>query len=284
MTSALGVAAILAQGATLALVFHGALRVDPASLRRARDDPRMFLRTFAAVWVLIPVLTLGVVWLLQVPGVSATTLVLMAVCPGMPVVLEKVHEVKGAVSTALVALVLTAATAPLVIPVLIRALSLIFPAELTVRPRDLMAVLLPTVFIPVAAGLVIRARFSWLAAPLATVTGALFPILLGIDAVLVLTKGLSLLGHVPKRAFVAAALVTLGDAVVGSWAGRPHPREQRTLAMASALGNPALALAVVGETHGGFESEALIATYLIIRAISLAPLQRWLKRQGGRPG
>jgi hypothetical protein len=47
------------------------------------------------------------------------------------------------------------------------------------------------------------------------------------------------LGRVPLRAFAAAVVVTFGDTAIGYLSGWPRIEDQRAVAMASALGNPA---------------------------------------------
>ena len=273
---------VLAWTATIAVMFAGALRLGPASLRQVRRRPMLFVRTLAAVWIAVPLLTVAVVLAFDVSGLKATTLLLMSICPGMPLLVASTRSVKGAKDTAFVALLLTATIEPLLIPHWTRFLSVVHPGDLTVERRDVVAVLVPTVFIPVAVGFVIRQLAPRVAAALARLSEMIAVVGIVMDVLVVLIQGAPLLLRVPVRTFAAAVVVTLGDTAIGYLAGWPKMEDQRAIAMSSALGNPALALAVMEASYPGLTAGALIAVYLLIRALTMAPLEWWLKRSGGR--
>jgi BASS family bile acid:Na+ symporter len=231
-----------------------------------------------AVWIAVPLLTIAVVLAFDVRGLMATTLLLMAICPGMPLLLATTGSVKGAVETAFVALLLTATIEPLLIPYWTRLLSSVHPGDLTIQSRDVIAVLVPTVFIPVAAGFAIRQLAPRAASALARGSAMIAAIGIAMDVLVVLIQGAPLLVQVPVRAFAAAVVVTLGDTAIGYLAGWPKMEDQKAIAMSSALGNPALALAVMGASYPDLTAGALIAVYLLIRALAMAPLEWWLKR------
>jgi BASS family bile acid:Na+ symporter len=273
---------VLAWTATIAVMFGGALRLGPVSLRQVRKRPKLFLRMLVAVWLAIPLLTIGVVLVLDVQGLSATTLLLMAICPGMPLLLASTGSVKGAIDIAFVALLLTATTEPLLIPYWTRLLRFVHPGDLTVEARDVVAVLIPTVFIPVAVGFAIRQLAPRAATTLARVSEIIAIVGIVMDVLVVLIQGAPVLAQVPVRAFAAAVVVTVGDTAIGYLAGWPNMEDQKAIAMASALGNPALALAVMEASFPGLTAGALISVYLLIRALAMVPLEWWLKRSGQR--
>src|SRR5262249_50216916 len=160
-----------------------------------------FLRTLAAVWIAVPLLTIAVVLAFDVRGLSATTLLLMAICPGMPLLLAT-GSVKGAKETAYVALLLTATIEPLLIPYWTRFLSIVHPGDLTVQRRDVLAVLVPTVFIPVVVGFAIRQLAPRAATVLARVSEMIAVVGIAMDVLVVLIQGAPLLVRVPVQAFV----------------------------------------------------------------------------------
>jgi predicted Na+-dependent transporter len=99
-----------------------------------------------------------------------------------------------------------------------------------------------------------------------------------IAAFVVLAEGAELLWHVPLRAFAAALAITLGDALIGYWVARPDVEDQMAISLAVALGNPALAIAVVEASYPDHKASELVAVYLIVRAIAILPFELWLKR------
>jgi BASS family bile acid:Na+ symporter len=268
----------LAWTATIAVMFGGALRLGPSSLRLVRERPMLFLRTLGAVAVVVPVVSIIVVLALDVRGLAATTLLLMAICPGMPLLLAATRSVEGAAGTAFVALLLTATIEPLLIPAWSRLLRFVHPGDLAIEPRYVLAVLVPTVFIPVAAGFALRRLAPRVAFTLARLCGAVAAVGIAMDVVVVLIQGAPILRHVPVRAYGAVVLVTLADALLGYWAGWPDREDQKAIAMVTALGNPALALAVIVQAFPDAQGAALVAAYLLVRSITLVPFEWWLRR------
>src|SRR5262245_40418345 len=140
-------------------MFAAALRLGPKALYRVRDHPRLFVRRFVAVWLAIPLMTVLVIYLLGVVGTSATILLLMSVCPGTPALLTFVRIARSSIATAFVALALTTATEPFLIPYWTRILSKFHSVDLTVQPGQVLSVLLPTVFLPIVLGFLVQKRW-----------------------------------------------------------------------------------------------------------------------------
>src|SRR5262249_22636007 len=152
---------------------------------------------------------------------------------------------RSSITTAFVALLLTAATEPLIIPYWTQLLSRFTPMDLTVRAGHVLYVLIPTVFLPIVLGFAVRKMSSRAAAVLAPASD--FIDLAGTVATvaLVLYQGSPKLLFVQPAAFAALVIITFGYAAVGFWAARPNLDEQKAIAASAALGNPALALVIV---------------------------------------
>lgn len=272
----------LCWSATFAVMFGGAMRVGPPIFLQIARRPALFVRVLIAVWILVPLLTALAVVLFQVRGTSATLLLLMAVCPGIPVLLASTRAVRGSMKTALLALVLTATTEPLLIPYWTRLISLFLPVDLRVRPGQILSVLVPTVFVPIVLGFAVRAVWPRVVGLLVRVSDVVYLVGVTASAAVVLWKGTPLLPRVPPAAFGAAIVITLGDAVVGYWAGGPRTEDRKAVSLAAALGNPALALAVVEASFPGFQAAALVSVYLLVRALALVPVELWFKHRQDR--
>src|SRR5689334_17487829 len=156
MDSLFEVLILLSGAATFATMFSAALRLGPEALLKVRERPRLFVRTFWAVWLFIPLLTVLVIYVFGVVGTSATLLLLMSVCPGTPALLTFVRIARSSLATAFVALVLTTATEPFLIPYWTQILSKFVYTDLTVQPRQVLNVLLPTVFFPIVLGFMVH--------------------------------------------------------------------------------------------------------------------------------
>ena len=79
------------------------------------------------------------------------------------------------------------------------------------------------------------------------------------------------------RSLVATVIITAADAAFGFWAARPNLAEQKAMAAAAALGNPALALVVVEVIYHEIQAAVLVSVYIVVRAIAVMPLVWWLR-------
>jgi BASS family bile acid:Na+ symporter len=268
---------LLSGAATFATMFAAALRLGPKALHRVKEHPRLFLRTLAAVWIAIPLFTVIVIYKLGVVGTSATLLLLMSVCPGTPALLTFVRIVRSSTVTAFVALFLTTLTEPFLIPYWTRFLSRFHYVDLTIRSGQVLIVLLPTVFLPSVLGFLIH-EMSLKAAPkLARVSDVVDLIGTSACVALILHQGLPVLFRVPPAVFAATIIITAADAAFGYWAARPNRAEQKAMAAAAALGNPALALVVVEVIYHEIQAAVLVSVYVVLRSIAVLPLVLWLR-------
>jgi BASS family bile acid:Na+ symporter len=275
---------LLSGAATFATVFTAALRLGPKALHRVNEHPRLFFRTFVAVWLVIPLFTLSVISLLGVVGVSATLVLLMSVCPGTPALLTFVRIARSSIATAFVVLLLTTATEPFLIPYWTRFMSKFVTVDLTIQPRQVLNVLLPTVFFPIVLGFVLHEISINKAAVLASASNYVDLIGTGASVVLILAKGFPLIHRVPPEAVVAVLIITAGDAALGWWAARPNLAEQKAIAAGAALGNPALALVVVEVIYHEIQATVLVSVYVAIRAVAIVPLVWWLRHLRAKTG
>jgi BASS family bile acid:Na+ symporter len=268
---------LLSGAATFATMFGAALRLGPGALYRVREHPRLFFRTFLAVWVGIPLFTVLVIYGFGVSGISATLLLLMAVCPATPAILTFVRIARSSIKTAFVALVLTAATEPLLIPYWTRLLSKFHSVDLTIQAEQVLKVLIPTVFVPIVLGFLVYQLSVRATAVLAAASNYIDLIGTGASVALILAQGLPFVVRIPREAIFAILVITAGDAVLGFWAARPNLAEQKAIAAAAALGNPALALVVVEVIYHEIQAAVLVSVYVAVRAIAILPLVAWLR-------
>jgi BASS family bile acid:Na+ symporter len=201
----------------------------------------------------------------------------MSVCPGTPTLLTFVRIARSSIATAFVALVLTTATEPFLIPYWTRILSMFHSVDLTVQPRQVLTVLLPTVFFPIVLGFLVHKIWINTAPVLARASDFVDLVGTGASIAVILSQGFPVLLHVPPSAIAATVVITAGDAALGFWAARPNLAEQKAIAAAAALGNPALALVVVEVIYHEIHAAVLVSVYVVVRAIAILPLVWWLR-------
>jgi len=123
-------------------------------------------------------------------------------------------------------------------------------------------------------------RKIWVNAASRLATASDFVDLVGTGACIavILSQGFPVLLRVPPAAVVATLIITAGDAALGFWAARPNLAEQKAIAAAAALGNPALALVVVEVIYHEIQAAVLVSVYVVLRGIAILPLVWWLRR------
>jgi BASS family bile acid:Na+ symporter len=173
-------------------------------------------------------------------------------------------------------LIATALTAFVMIPLWMELLNRAMGLELAFRLRDVATVLVPTIVLPFAIGRVVADLAPRIAKSLATITQALFVAGLLIIVVAVISRAGASFRELGARELLAALLIPFGAAAFGYWAGRPEIDARISTTYSAALGNPALALAVIAQSNH-IKVPAMIA-FLLVRGLALLPFMLWFKR------
>lgn len=269
----------LAWIASFGVMLSGALIVGPPIVHEVRLRWRLFARVLFAVWILVPFLNITIMLTLGVTGTAATILLLMSVCPGLPLLLSATRSARGSMRTALLALVLTTMTEPFLMPLWTRFISRFSPLDLGITMEEVLFVLVPTVFLPIALGFFLRAAWPKVVPRLIKIADVLYIVGTAACTVIMISQGALVLPRVPIEAVVATLLITLADFVIGAWAGSPHSDDRKALGFAAALSNPALALVVVQSVYPSYRASVFVSIFLLLRAVVLVPIEvlLWLR-------
>jgi BASS family bile acid:Na+ symporter len=256
------------------------LAVRPHDFAQIWREPFPYLRALSVALVGVPLWTMLMVSVFQLPPMPATLLLLVSVCPGAPLIPAAAKK-KGESHSrfGLNVLVLLSVLACLTLPLWLAILARADVVAMEIAPGLVLSHVVKVVFVPLVLGLVIR-RFAPLrvADALAGIARILFVIMLVVAIAVVLVLGVPVLLHVAARTILAAALIVIGSALMGYFAEWPHPDARRPAAIVAAFGNPGLVLAVVASSYPHVRAVALIAAYVIFRKLVLIPFDIWTKR------
>jgi BASS family bile acid:Na+ symporter len=249
---------VVAQVGVLAGVFTAMLGIGAsvpigeilASLR----DARTLLLALAANFVAVPLLALLLVNVLPLTGEGRAALLLLGATAGAPILPKLAHLADGhvpfSIGLMVLLMIITVAYAPLVLPLLL--------ADVSVAPAEIARSLVALMLLPLAVGLLARARYPRVAgwpSELGRVSATALAI--GLAAgLLVGWKGL--LAELGSGIVIGAALLTLGAAGIG-WAvaaGADAPK-RRVAALGTGMRNFSAALLVAGTDLG---KETLVMT------------------------
>jgi BASS family bile acid:Na+ symporter len=246
---------------------------------RPLRDLRLVALLLAANFVAVPAVAIAVSRILPMDDTSAAAIILIGACAGAPFLPKLAQLAKGdlalAVGEMVLLMVATVLYAPLVVPLVIEGA--------TVQPRDIASSLVVLMLIPLGIGLVVRARYTELAAGWAGPAGqvANAALLLGLGAAL-LVSWRDILGAIGSWIFVGTAIVLAAGLLAGYLAAWGRPRGDAVVS-ALATGQRNLAAAVVVAFSLGGDVVVLTLVGALVIPIVLIILAGELGRRTAEP-
>jgi BASS family bile acid:Na+ symporter len=268
------------QSSIFLLVLSLGLNADLRSALYLFARPSRLLRAFVAMAVVVPAVAVAMALTLDLPHAAELVLVALALSPMPPVLPLKAMKAGADREYAVGLLAAAAALSIVIIPVLLLLIDPLFPARLAMPLGAVAKVVLASVLVPLALGMLAhqfaptvsgKAARPVLLLATAILVAALLPMLITAWAAI-----LSLIGNGTVGAM--AALVAIGLAAGHLLAG-PVPGERTLLAMASGARHPGVAMALL---HANFPEEKLILPavllYLLVGVLVAMPYIQWAKR------
>lgn len=286
-----GIAALLLPLGLAVIMIGIGLTLTPGQFRRNVDSrPTIFWGIFGQV-VIVPLIALGLAYLLNLSPILAVGLMLLAAAPGGVTTNLFAHLAKGNVPLSIVLTVITSilmmASMPLWVWITVRLFEDVTGdvGLVTVPPGEAIGLIVGVVGIPVLIGMFIRAKSEPLAARLErliAVIGVL--VLVGVFIVLVVDLGdelLPLLEQVGLAVIIFNALVMAVGWGIGAALKRPT-EDKVTLAVEFGLRNSTMsmviALSVIGSTEIAAPAMLFSVTMYLFGAVLLAWRRLTLKK------
>ncbi|ADZ09754.1 Bile acid:sodium symporter [Methanobacterium lacus] len=234
------------------------LKFFPKQFFEPLKDKSLVLKSLAANFVVLPVVTYIILQLIPLQQGLAIGLVLMAAGAGSPFMLKLVQFMKADMAFA-VGLMLILSTVTLIYMPLL--LSLLIPG-VSVNPLSIAGSLLGLIFVPLIVGTVLKLKYTKLAATIQPIFNRLSNIF--IFMVVVLYLGLNYQDFITvfgTGALVAALMFVTAAFVVGYLLGGPSKNTRSVLGMGTAIRNSSAAF-VVAVTN--FSSEYDVMAMIIV--------------------
>jgi BASS family bile acid:Na+ symporter len=267
----------------LLLVFALGLRSTVADATYVIRRPRLILRGFLAMAVVVPVVAAALATLFDLRTPVRIALLALVVGP-VPPLLPAKQLGRGARAQYVHGLLVAAALASIVVvPAAVEVLGWLFGREAHAPLALVARIVGTTVLLPLLAGLAVRRLAPGLAervAPWATRAGNVL-LLAGLAVVLIVTwrDVLVLIGN---GTVLAMAGVVLAGLAAGHWLGGPDPADRTALALASSMRHPGLALAIA---RLNFPEETLVPAavllFILVNVILTLPYGIWRRRVAG---
>jgi len=223
--------------------FGVGLNITPGDLRFIRERPGLMLKSLVAVTVLVPIAFLIIILLVHPSRPFAVALAILAASPAAPMVVGKVKKSGGsagyAASLQLVVTLFALISTPLVLGFLSSALD--FRAE--IDPYRVAKQVFVAIFLPIGMGVIVGAKLPRLGGlGVRLVKIATFVFLATLLLILTQTAGAFL--QMDLRSYLALSLTALAALAIGHLLAPKEPEMKTTLALETAMRNPALALLI----------------------------------------
>lgn len=276
---------LLLSASILLLVFALGLQASFADatslLRNFLRRPNWLLRALVSMYVIVPAAALVLALAFDLPPGLRTGLLAMAIAPIPPILPGKQLKFGGDRAYVFGLLVAVSLSSIVVIPLMVLLFDLIFERDTVFGPGSVLQVVGMSILLPLAVGLATRQWLPNLAERIApwvsrigtiTLFASVLPILVAAWPMIVPLWGQGVL-----LASIALAVVALA---AGHLLGGADPSVRATLAIASAMRHPGVALALVAR-HAVDEPRgvAVVLLYLLVATVLTTVYGLWYGRR-----
>jgi BASS family bile acid:Na+ symporter len=237
-------------------------------------------RAALANYILVPAVTLGLLFLFNAHPFVAAGFLILAVCPGAPFGPPCVKIAKGDVAAAVGLMVLLAGSSAIVAPILLGFLLPMMAEDepLQVDTVKIIATLLFTQLLPLAAGLVVRLWKPILAERLLKPANRLTAVLGLLTVAVILIVNFQLFLDIRPRAYLGMLLLLIASWGVGWLLGGPGTAMRKSLALTTSLRNVGVGLVIATGSFAGTEAVTATLIYGILEIIGSLLLAMWWGR------
>jgi BASS family bile acid:Na+ symporter len=262
-------------------VFGFGLHATHEDLLYLLRRPHVLVRSLAAMFVVMPLFAILMTRLVFFNRAVVIALIALSISPVPPLLPKKVTKSGGHEPYGLGLMVTAASFSIVFVPLAVYLIGKYFHRPFTMGPGAVAKLIMFSVLVPLAAGIVFRkvapATAERITDPLARIAGIV--LLIGVLCVVAfsLPAAWPLIGNGTIIAFIAFVIVGL---TVGHFFGGPGSGERVTLALSTASRHPALALAIAG-VNIPEERRVIYAVllYLVVSALITIPYVAWQRKR-----
>jgi BASS family bile acid:Na+ symporter len=231
---------------------------------------RLLVLGLLANYGIVPMVTLGLLWLFQANPMVSVGFFILAVCPGAPLGPPLTAIARGNVPWAIGIMVILAGLSAFLSPALLGAslARLASDGDLHVDYPVIVRTLLITQMLPLALGLGIHHRAPgltrWIAKP---VNGLANVLLLALVGLIVATQ-YQTLAAIRPRAWMGMSLLLLASLGIGWLCGGPELATRKAMAVTTATRNAAVGLVIATGNFANTPAVTAVVAYGLISTVA----------------
>jgi len=246
--------------------------------------PSEFARVFFSMYVLMPLLAVGLALMFNLDPAVKIALVVFSVSPVAAFFPERALRAGGKQDYS-VGLMLTALLAIVVIPVWLEIFKHIFRLPLHAPARSIAVLVFFAILVPLLVGIAVRAKATAFAERIAKPLGkiALVFVVLGVLPILFrsIRAIFSLIGN---RTLLSFAGFVIAGYIIGYLLERPRPENRNILGLANVARHPAIAAVVAHANFPQLKSVLpSVFLYVFVNALITAVAAKLLKARSTPP-
>ena len=240
--------------------------------------PALALRSIFAMYVMVPVAALALVFALPLsPGARAALLV-FAVSAGAPLLPRKLSPF-GNSSYVFSLVTLSSVLAIFLVPAWVSMISARFDLETTISMATVAKLLAKAFLLPLAIGMVVRAIIGDAGDKLSDGLMKVAGVVLLVTALVLLATNWELMLKLRGEGMIALVALILIALAIGHLMGGPDEDDRTALAIACATRHIGIAL-VVASAFPGPATVVIVLAYTIATAAVSLPYLRWRRKRG----
>ena len=240
--------------------------------------PRLFIRTFIAIYIVAPVLTAVILVLVPLPVDVKTGMILLAISPVATTLPHNMLILRANPPYVYSILISMSLMAVVMIPISLAILTAL-THDASVPPFEVVKLIAQTVLLPLIIGAIIRRaaprwteRFSQ---PINAISGkALIAALLAL-----LALNLGGIAEAGLLSFIVLLFLTVSALAAGHFLGGSAVGDRAALAMAAAQRQTAIATLIAAINFPSPVTIDVIVIYLIINILTIKLYTKWCKKQ-----
>ena len=262
------------------LVMTVGLKAGHGDLLYVLRRPGLLLKAILAVEIIPPLAAAAMVWLLPLEPVVKAGIMLMAISPVPPLVPGKQLNIGARKEYAYGVYVAMALLTIIAVPLVFDLAARLFGHGRTLPFHTIAATVATGVLVPLGLGMIIRRLapdFAERVVPWVFRLSMLLVVLVFVPMLAAIWPAIrSLIGD---GAVVAMAGLTLVTLIGGHLLGGPAEYDRATLAVASSVRHPGIAMLIANTTFADKRVTAAVLLYLLVSMIMGALYQAWFKHR-----
>jgi bile acid:Na+ symporter, BASS family len=267
----------LLQGAMIASVLALGLNASAAALLYLWQRPGLLLRSFIAMYVVMPLIAVLLVLLMHLSPGRNLGLVLVAISAGAPLLPKTMLKLGCNPPYVYSLLVSTSLAAVLTIPASLAVLSPILPEHAREAPLSVAVVVARTFLAPLAVGMLLRRlaprTLDPIRGPVLLVAGlVLVTVLLSL-----LVLNFSAVLDLDLPALGAIAILTFAGLAVGHLLGGPEPGNRTCLALACSTRHLGLAAVIALTSFHAARPLPIVLVFMVVSIVATILYAHWRK-------